>query len=68
VVERLLYIFTLYALDTTLDLGAPGTVNMPMLLEAMQRHILTQAELRGYTLGFVIFFVSPSWEWVMVGL
>jgi Raf kinase inhibitor-like YbhB/YbcL family protein len=39
------YFFKLYALDTTLDL-APGA-NKKQLLQAMQGHILGQAELMG---------------------
>ncbi len=47
--ERHLYIFTLYALDTVLDLS-PG-VDYYTLMGAMEGHILAQAELKGYFSG-----------------
>lgn len=39
------YVFTLYALDSLIDLGAEAT--MAQVLEAMERHILAQAEVIG---------------------
>ena len=39
------YAFTLYALDTVL--GLPGAATMAQVLEAMEGHILTQAEVVG---------------------
>lgn len=46
--ERHMYIFTLYALDTTLDLPS-GTE--PDLRPAIEGHILASAELRAYYTG-----------------
>jgi hypothetical protein len=42
------YVFTLYALDTVLDLQAGAT--MDEVKAAMEGHILAQAELKGYFL------------------
>jgi len=39
-------VFTLYALDTMLDLGARASHNQ--LTKAMQGHILAQAQLQGH--------------------
>ncbi|MHB1356917.1 MAG: YbhB/YbcL family Raf kinase inhibitor-like protein [Anaerolineae bacterium] len=47
--EKHLYIFTLYALDTTLDLEAGEAYKD--VLAAMEGHILAQAELRTYYTG-----------------
>ena len=47
--EKHLYVFTLYALDSALDL-APGA-EMDAVQAAMQGHILAQAELKGYYAG-----------------
>ena len=46
--EKHLYIFTLYALETVLDLQAGAT--MDEVKAAMEGHILAQAELKGYFL------------------
>jgi Raf kinase inhibitor-like YbhB/YbcL family protein len=43
------YVFTLYALDTTLDL--PERVQVEDLITAMEGHILAHAELQGTFLG-----------------
>ncbi len=48
--ETHLYIFTLYALDTTLDI-APDLADQPTLQAALLGHILDQTELRGYFTG-----------------
>ncbi len=47
--EKHLYIFSLYALDARLDL--PAGADMKTLQQAMQGHILAQAELKGYYEG-----------------
>ena len=46
--EKHLYVFTLYALDSVLDLQAGAT--MDEVKAAMEGHILAQAELKGYYL------------------
>jgi len=46
--EKHLYVFTLYALDTVLDL--PPGAEMDNVKVAMEGHILAQAELKGYFL------------------
>lgn len=48
--EKHMYIFTLYALDTTLDL-AEGATCWDEVEPALQDHILAQAELRGIYTG-----------------
>jgi Raf kinase inhibitor-like YbhB/YbcL family protein len=47
--EKHLYIFTLYALDTSLAL--PPGAQYEELLQALEGHILEQAELKGYYTG-----------------
>jgi len=47
--ERHLYVFTLYALDTQLNIPAGG--KLAAVRDAMKDHILAQAELRGYYTG-----------------
>ncbi|MEW5988653.1 MAG: YbhB/YbcL family Raf kinase inhibitor-like protein, partial [Chloroflexota bacterium] len=47
--EEHLYLFTLYALDTTLAL--PPAADYEAVVAALEGHILTQAELRGYYTG-----------------
>lgn len=48
--EEHYYIFTLYALDTTLDI-TPDLADLPTLQAALLGHILDQTELRGYFTG-----------------
>lgn len=47
--EKHLYLFTLYALDTTLNL--PPGADHSAVMAAIAGHILSQAELRGYYTG-----------------
>ena len=46
--EKHLYIFSLYALDTTLDL--PASADLKTVQTTIQGHILAQAELKAYYL------------------
>jgi Raf kinase inhibitor-like YbhB/YbcL family protein len=48
--EEHYYIFTLYALDTTLDIS-PELADLPTLQSELFGHILDQTELRGYFTG-----------------
>jgi Raf kinase inhibitor-like YbhB/YbcL family protein len=47
--EKHLYIFTLYALDTSP--GLPPGAQYEAVLQALEGHILEQAELKGYYMG-----------------
>ncbi len=47
--ETHLYVFTLYALDTMLDL--PAGADLQTVQAMMESHILAQAELKGYFTG-----------------